>query len=113
MRIDATASSTPENYPKKFCGEEPCVPLYPISDGSSINSAEGWKDRFAIVDVGGADGDNRRCRSGRQVRGVFAEGTEGSGHRGVEKRVVATMPSGQKYEDWIKSRGEDGEAGSS
>jgi hypothetical protein len=53
MRIDVTASSTPENYPKKFCGAEPCVPLYPISDGSSINSTEGWKDRFVIMDVGG------------------------------------------------------------
>jgi hypothetical protein len=24
----------------------------------------------------------------------------------------ATMPNDQKYEDWVKSRGEDGEAGS-
>jgi hypothetical protein len=31
----------------------------------------------------------------------------------VEKRVVATMPDGRKYEDWLKSkdRGEDGENG--
>jgi WD40 repeat protein len=53
MRIDVTASSMPENYPKKFCGQQPCVPLYPLSDGSSIVSSEGYKDRFVIVDVGG------------------------------------------------------------
>jgi uncharacterized protein YjbI with pentapeptide repeats len=53
MQIDVTASSTLENYPKDFCSEQPCVPLYPISGGSSIVSSEGYKDRFVIVDVGG------------------------------------------------------------
>jgi hypothetical protein len=53
MQIDVTPSSTPQNDPKKFCGEEPCVPLYPLSDGSGIISSEGYKDRFVIVDVGG------------------------------------------------------------
>jgi hypothetical protein len=53
MRIDVTVSSTPENYPKKFCGKQPCVPLYPLSDDSGIIGYEGFKDRFVIVDVGG------------------------------------------------------------
>jgi uncharacterized protein YjbI with pentapeptide repeats len=54
MRIDVTASSTPENYPKDLCGGQPCVPLFKGSTDESMTvSAEGWKDRFAIVDVGG------------------------------------------------------------
>jgi hypothetical protein len=53
MRIDVTTSSTPKNYPKKFCGEQPCVPLYPLSHDSGILGYEGSKDRFVIVDVGG------------------------------------------------------------
>ena len=52
MRIDVMASSTPQNYPKDLCSQ-PCVPLYPLSDGSGISSSEGYKDRFVIVDVGG------------------------------------------------------------
>jgi WD40 repeat protein len=51
--IDVTASSTPENYPKDLCGKQPCVPVFPISDGSSIVSYEGWKNRFIIVEVEG------------------------------------------------------------
>jgi uncharacterized protein YjbI with pentapeptide repeats len=51
-RIDVTFTSTPENYPKDFCGEQPCVPLYPLSDESGIVGLEGYKDRFIIVDVG-------------------------------------------------------------
>jgi WD domain, G-beta repeat len=50
-RIDVTYASTPENYPRDYCGEEPCVPLYPTSE-SGIVSYDGWKDRFVIVDVG-------------------------------------------------------------
>ncbi len=46
-----TYASTPENYPRDYCGEEPCVPLYPTSE-SGIVSYDGWKDRFVIVDVG-------------------------------------------------------------
>jgi uncharacterized protein YjbI with pentapeptide repeats len=55
MQIDVTASSTLEDYPRKVCGREPCVPLYP-SSGSPIfaqPSDAGWKDRYVIVDVGG------------------------------------------------------------
>jgi uncharacterized protein YjbI with pentapeptide repeats len=51
-QIDVTGTSTPENYPKDRCGNEPCVPLYPTSE-SAIVSYGDWKDRFAIVDVGG------------------------------------------------------------
>jgi hypothetical protein len=51
-RIDVTYASTPENYPRDFCGEEPCVPLYPTSE-FGILSYDGWKDRFVIVEVGG------------------------------------------------------------
>ena len=48
-----TASSTLENYPRKICGPTPCVPLYRGSTNESmIVSSDGWKDRFAIVDVG-------------------------------------------------------------
>jgi hypothetical protein len=53
MRIDVTASSTPENYPRYNCGEQPCVPLYPLIRYSGIVSIEGWTDRFVIVDVEG------------------------------------------------------------
>jgi uncharacterized protein YjbI with pentapeptide repeats len=49
-RIDVTATSTPDNYPRDVCGEKPCVPLYPPSPTVSL---EGWKDRFVIVDVEG------------------------------------------------------------
>jgi uncharacterized protein YjbI with pentapeptide repeats len=53
-RIDVTLTSTPENYPQDICGEgSPCVPLYLLSEKSSIASYDGWKDRFVIVDVGG------------------------------------------------------------
>jgi uncharacterized protein YjbI with pentapeptide repeats len=50
-QIDVAASSTPENYPRDLCGEQPCVPLYSTKE-SWISSYDGWKDRFAIVDVG-------------------------------------------------------------
>jgi hypothetical protein len=53
MRIDVTTSSMPENYPRKFCGERPCVPLYPLSDDRGIIGNEGSKYRFVIVDVEG------------------------------------------------------------
>jgi uncharacterized protein YjbI with pentapeptide repeats len=48
MRIDVTLSSTPENYPRHLCREEPCVPLY-----QGIGSYADWKDRYIIVDVEG------------------------------------------------------------
>jgi len=61
--LTRTASSTPENYPRKICHRRTCVLLYPISDGSAkfgartghvANLSYGdWKDRFIIVDVGG------------------------------------------------------------
>jgi Pentapeptide repeats (8 copies) len=63
VRIDVTASSTPENYPKDFCDfGGPCVPLYPLSDANGIGRSavygiggsaayEGFKYRFVIVDV--------------------------------------------------------------
>jgi hypothetical protein len=51
MRIDVTVTSTPGNYPKEDCGEQPCVPLYTLSDEDGIVGYEGFKDRFVIVDV--------------------------------------------------------------
>jgi hypothetical protein len=55
MQIDVTVTSTPENYPKDLCGQNPCVPLYPTSNGEVFArpSDAGWKDRYVIVDVGG------------------------------------------------------------
>ena len=65
MQIDVTASPTPETSRWDLCGEQPCLPLYPsgtvpncIGPGnkpckSAILSYEGFRDRFAIVDVGG------------------------------------------------------------
>jgi hypothetical protein len=53
MRIDVTAASTPENYPRDMCGEQACVPLYPTSSDDGIGSTDGYKDWFIIVDVGG------------------------------------------------------------
>jgi hypothetical protein len=54
MRIDVTASSTPENYPRKFCGKQPCVPLYPIGGWSIRSTPPGaGKDRYVIVEIGG------------------------------------------------------------
>lgn len=51
-QIDVTVTSTPGNYPKEVCGEQPCVPLYTLSDENGILVYEGFKDRFAIVHVG-------------------------------------------------------------
>jgi uncharacterized protein YjbI with pentapeptide repeats len=51
-QIDVTVTSTPENYPRDLCGEQPCIPLYPSGE-TSVASLDGWKDRFVIVDVGG------------------------------------------------------------
>jgi len=48
MRIDVTLSATPKNYPRQFCNQEPCVPLY-----LAIHSSPDWKDRFVVVDVEG------------------------------------------------------------
>jgi hypothetical protein len=55
MQIDVTASSTLEDYPRKICFSNPCVPLYPTSGGPVFAqpSDEGAKDRYVIVDVGG------------------------------------------------------------
>jgi uncharacterized protein YjbI with pentapeptide repeats len=57
-RIDVTATSTLENYPKNLCLGQPCVPLYPLTAESREGTAwiavsEGYKDRFVIVDVQG------------------------------------------------------------
>jgi hypothetical protein len=53
-RIDVTYASTLENYPRDICGEQPCVPLYKGSTSEfTIQSSDGWKDRFIILDVGG------------------------------------------------------------
>jgi WD40 repeat protein len=46
-RIDVTYASTPENYPRDYCGEQPCVPLF-----SHMVSYGEWTDRFVIVDAG-------------------------------------------------------------
>jgi hypothetical protein len=54
MRIDVTASSTPENYPRKICGKQPCVPLYPIGGWDIFSTPPGaGKDRYVIVEIGG------------------------------------------------------------
>jgi uncharacterized protein YjbI with pentapeptide repeats len=50
VRIDATASYTPENYPRDDCGDWPCVPLFPLGE-NSISSFVDKKDRFVIADV--------------------------------------------------------------
>ena len=52
-QIDVTVTSTPGNYPKEVCGEQPCVPLYTLSDENVILVYEGFKDRFVIVDIEG------------------------------------------------------------
>jgi hypothetical protein len=51
-QIDVTVTSTPGNYPKEACGEEPCVPLYPFEVGGHA-VPNGFKDRVIILDVGG------------------------------------------------------------
>jgi hypothetical protein len=49
-----TASSTPENYPRKICGKQPCVPLYPIGGWDIFSTPPGaGKDRYVIVEIGG------------------------------------------------------------
>jgi uncharacterized protein YjbI with pentapeptide repeats len=57
MRIDVTATSTPENYPRDDC-ERPCVFLYPSSGEFLLSSRNGaipiyeeTKERYIIVDV--------------------------------------------------------------
>jgi uncharacterized protein YjbI with pentapeptide repeats len=51
VRIDVTLPATPDKYPRAYCGEKPCVPLFP--SGGGIVSYADWKDRFFIVDVEG------------------------------------------------------------
>jgi hypothetical protein len=53
VQIDVmTETATPEAYPRAYCGNKPCVPLF-RSGGLSIVSYADWKDRFIIVDVEG------------------------------------------------------------
>ena len=58
MRIDVTAASIPENYPRAICGWgqdgwQPCVALFPTTSYLEIVSYPEWKNRFVIVDVKG------------------------------------------------------------
>ena len=57
MRIDVTPSSEPENYPREICGEQPSIPLFPLSEynltyGPMVSQVD-RKDRFVIVEVEG------------------------------------------------------------
>ena len=57
-KIDVTYSSTSENYPRDFCSQDTCIPLYKGSTSGStsetvILSYEGFKDRFVIANVEG------------------------------------------------------------
>jgi hypothetical protein len=52
-RIDVTVTSTPENYPRDICGEQPCIPFYTSRDPAIVSYEELFKDRLVIVDVGG------------------------------------------------------------
>jgi uncharacterized protein YjbI with pentapeptide repeats len=47
-----TDTSVPKNYPRDFCGEQPCIPLFPTTAGNYVSYVE-WKERFVIVDVEG------------------------------------------------------------
>jgi uncharacterized protein YjbI with pentapeptide repeats len=51
-QIDVTVTSKLDNYPRKVCGEQPCVLLYPSGESAKV-IYEGWKERFIIVDVEG------------------------------------------------------------
>jgi hypothetical protein len=51
VQIDVTESSPPENYPRDFCNEHPCVPLFPTFGSNGAFTYAEWKDRFVIVDV--------------------------------------------------------------
>jgi len=95
MRIDATLSSEPEDYPRDFCGKQPCVPLFP-----TIGSSKGYKDRFIILDVKGetviidvsaASAENKFEEFLPKAQNVLDT---------VEwkKPVVSTTPSGQQYD---------------
>jgi hypothetical protein len=48
VRVDVTAASIPENYPRDYCGAQPCVPLFP----ENVSYGE-RKTRYVIVDVEG------------------------------------------------------------
>jgi uncharacterized protein YjbI with pentapeptide repeats len=48
VRVDVAATSAPENYPRDYCGAQPCVPLFP----ENVSYSE-RKSRYVIVDVGG------------------------------------------------------------
>jgi hypothetical protein len=51
VRFNLEASSVPENYPER-CGD-PCVPLWPLSDGGYVDQFLGDSSQVTIVDVGG------------------------------------------------------------
>jgi hypothetical protein len=51
VRFDWEASSVPDNYPER-CGD-PCIPLWPLSDGGHYDAFLGDQYQFTIVKVGG------------------------------------------------------------
>jgi hypothetical protein len=88
-RIDVTASSTLENYPRNICGPKPCVPLYQTSADpvrARPSDAE-WKDRYVSVDV----------RGQTVVINVYAP----------EDKFDAFFPKAQKVLDTVEWKGEN------
>jgi len=54
MRIDVTASSVPQNYPRDYCPDNPCVPLFATGRNFTwTRITTELKQRFIIVDVKG------------------------------------------------------------
>lgn len=52
VRFTVEAASAPENYPEDVCGPDPCVSVFPLSDGTPVVHALGEPEQLTIVEVG-------------------------------------------------------------
>jgi uncharacterized protein YjbI with pentapeptide repeats len=79
-------------------------------NGADMKGANLERADLAGADLGGADLSNANLR-GTDLRGADLTNAEGVTNKELEQQAKslkdATMPDGQKYEDRLKSRGEE------
>jgi uncharacterized protein YjbI with pentapeptide repeats len=80
---------------------------------SDANLSEAYLSEayLSFADLSGADLSGANL-NGANLNGAYLSGAQGVTNEQLDKQAAslkrATMPNGQKYEDWLKSRGEDG-----
>ena len=52
MRFESELASAPRKYPE-YCRPNPCVPLWPLSDGGSFDAFLGDPSRTTVLNVAG------------------------------------------------------------